>query len=73
MKKISVISPCFNEEQNVEELYRRVKHEFDKLDGYCYEHISIDNASTDSTVDILKNIALNDKNVKIIVNSRNFG
>ncbi|MCF7363426.1 glycosyltransferase [Vibrio diazotrophicus] len=73
MKKISVISPCFNEEQNVEELYRRVKYEFDKLDGYCYEHIFIDNASTDSTVDILKNIALNDNNVKIIVNSRNFG
>lgn len=73
MKKISVVSPCYNEEGNVEELYLRVKNEFDKLDGYCYEHIFIDNASTDTTVTILKKIASQDNNVKVIINSRNFG
>lgn len=73
MKKISVITPCFNEEQNVELLYTKVKEQFDKLDSYCYEHIFIDNSSDDRTVDILKEIASVDTNVKIIVNSRNFG
>ena len=73
LKKISVVTPCFNEEENVEILYQKVKTEFDKLDNYEYEHIFIDNASTDNTVKLLKEIASKDKNVKIIVNSRNFG
>ena len=72
-KKISVVTPCFNEEENVELLYKKVKAEFDKLEDYEYEHIFIDNASTDNTVNILREIAKNDNNVKIIVNSRNFG
>ena len=46
---------------------------FKKLDHYKYEHIFIDNASIDDTVKILKNIALTDSAVKIIVNTRNFG
>lgn len=73
MKLISVVTPCFNEEGNVQELYQRVKNTISTLPGYRYEHIFIDNASTDNTVDILKNIAKDDLNVKIIVNSRNFG
>ncbi len=74
MKKISIVTACFNEEENVEELYRQVKEFMGKLkEKYTYEHIFIDNASEDKTVDILKNIANDDKNVKIIVNSRNFG
>ena len=74
MKLISVVTPCYNEEDNVEELYTRVKIVLnDKLSNYKYEHIFIDNASTDTTVSKLKNIADNDSNVKIIVNSRNFG
>ena len=73
-KKISILTPCYNEEGNVEELYRRVKAQFDALsDKYTYEHIFIDNASKDKTVEILKGIAINDKNVKIIVNVTNFG
>jgi len=73
MKLISVVTACYNEEKNIAETYRRVKEVFGELDTYSYEHIFIDNASQDKTVEILKDIAKKDKNVKIIVNSRNFG
>jgi len=73
MKFISIITPCYNEEENVEVCYSRTKAVMEKLKNYKYEHIFIDNSSTDKTVDCLKQIAKNDKNVKIIINSRNFG
>jgi glycosyltransferase involved in cell wall biosynthesis len=73
VKLISIVTPCYNEEQNVAELYRQVKAVFDKLPQYYYEHIFIDNASKDQTVRILKELAAMDSNVKIIVNARNFG
>lgn len=73
MKLISVVSPCYNEQENVQILYEQVKKQFELLPQYQYEHIFIDNASNDNTVQILKAIAEKDKNVKIIVNSRNFG
>lgn len=73
MKTISISVPCYNEEENVEELYRRVREIFKQLPGYRYELLFIDNASTDQTVRKLKAIALDDRNVKIIVNMRNFG
>jgi len=72
-KLISIITPCFNEEENVKEVYYRVKKVFESIDGCTYEHIFIDNASTDRTVKILKEIASNDKYLKIIVNTRDFG
>ena len=74
MKTISISSPCFNEEENVEECYRVVKELFDgPLKGYKREHIFADNASSDRTVEILKSIAAEDPVVKIVVNARNFG
>jgi glycosyltransferase involved in cell wall biosynthesis len=73
MRTVSIITPCYNEETNVEEVYRRVRTEINKLSNYRYEHIFIDNSSKDSTVAILKRIAARDHNVKIIVNARNFG
>ena len=74
MKHISIMTACFNEEENIAEVYRQVKELFaTKLHGYSYEHVFIDNASTDRTVGILKEIAAKDRNVKIIVNTRNFG
>jgi glycosyltransferase involved in cell wall biosynthesis len=73
MPFISVMSPCYNEELNVEELYTQVRESMKALPGYTYEHIFIDNASTDGTVSILRSIAKRDKNVKVIVNTRNFG
>ena len=73
MKLISVVTPCYNEEENVENTYKEVKKVFERLGGYAYEHIFIDNASKDRTVSILKDLARQDKNVKVIVNTRNFG
>ncbi len=73
MKKISIVTPCYNEEKNIEELIQRVRSVFSKLPAYSYEHIFIDNSSTDTTLDILKKHAAEDKKIKIIVNARNFG
>jgi len=73
MKLISVVSPCYNEEGNIEILTERVRELFANLPQYRYEHIIIDNHSTDRTVDILRGIAKDDPNVKVIVNARNFG
>lgn len=73
MKFVSIVTPCYNEEDNVGELYQSVKETMAALKDYSYEHIFIDNASTDRTVPILKEIAAHDTNVKIIVNTRNFG
>jgi polyisoprenyl-phosphate glycosyltransferase len=73
MPFVSVVTPCFNEEDNVAELYRQVKEVFAGLPAYRYEHIFIDNASTDGTVAILRALAAADPQVKVIVNARNFG
>ena len=71
--KISILSPTFNEEDNVVELYERLKKALYKKNKYDYEIIFIDNASTDKTVKILKGLNKKDKRIKIIVNTRNFG
>ena len=74
MKKlISVMMPCYNEAENVEQAYGEVRRIFENLPQYDYEHIFIDNASTDQTVDILKRLAAEDQRLKIIVYTRNFG
>jgi len=72
MKKISIVTPCYNEEENIEELYEQIK----KVMGsqkYEYEHIFIDNASTDRSVEILRELASKDRRLKVILNTRNFG
>lgn len=73
MKTVSIVTACFNEEDNVEELYEQVRQVMAGLARYKYEHLFIDNSSRDNTVAILKRIAAKDSNVKIIVNARNFG
>ena len=73
MPLLTIITPCFNEEGNVLELYRQVKAAMETLPGYDYDHLFIDNASTDGTVAILRELAAADKRVKVIVNTRNFG
>ncbi len=74
MKKISVITPCFNEEAGVVDCVNEVQKIFEKsLPNYELEHIFCDNCSTDRTVKILKQIAKLDNRIKIIINSRNFG
>ncbi len=72
-KLVSLVSPCFNEEANIEELYRRVCAVMAQQPQYDFEYLFIDNASTDRTLDKLKAIAEQDSRVKIIVNTRNFG
>lgn len=73
-KKISIISPCFNEAGNVERCHQVVRDLFaGPLAGYACEHIFADNASTDGTPDILRQIAASDPSVKVILNARNFG
>ena len=73
MKHISVMTPCYNEEGNIMNIYQAVKAQFDKLPQYTYEHIFIDNCSTDRSREILRALAQQDKNVKVILNARNFG
>lgn len=74
MKTITVVSPCYNEEENVAACYETVKAIFAKsLPQYRLEHVFTDNASTDRTVEILRDLASTDPNLKIIVNARNFG
>lgn len=75
MKKkiISVIAPCYNEEENIEHLYKRVSAVFKKLPSYNFEIVYIDNASTDSSEKILNRLAKKDKRVKVILMSRNWG
>lgn len=70
---ITVVTPCFNEEDNVEPLYERIKGAFATLPQVRYLHIFIDNASTDRTVERIKAIAAQDNNIRLIVNVRNFG
>lgn len=71
-KEISIVTPCFNESDNIQELCARIQSVMSGL-NYQYEHIIIDNASTDNTVGKLRKIAKADKRVKVIVNTRNFG
>lgn len=75
MKTISIFTTCYNEEENVLELYVKVKDQIEKLreKGYNCEHVFIDNASTDKTVSILREIAAKDPSVKVIVNAKNAG
>lgn len=73
MKKISIVVPCYNEEENVEETSVIIKGIMKKMSGYAYEIIFPDNDSTDSTQNILRKMAAEDKNVKVILNNRNFG
>jgi glycosyltransferase involved in cell wall biosynthesis len=73
MKTLSILTPCYNEEANVEDVYNRVRQQVAKLRDYRYEHIFIDNHSGDNTLAILKEIASRDHNVKVIANARNFG
>ena len=73
MKKlISIVTPTFNEEQNIEKLLEEISIQMQNL-NYDYEHIIIDNASTDNTQEIIKKLCANDKRIKAIFNTKNFG
>jgi glycosyltransferase involved in cell wall biosynthesis len=74
MKKlISIVTPCYNESENVDELVRRIRAVMDGFPQYDYEHLLIDNASKDDTVEKIKRIAAEDQHIRLIANCRNFG
>jgi len=74
MKRISVVTICYNEEGSIREFYDQIVAVFTGLHGrYEYEIIIADNASTDGTPGILREIAARDRNLKVIFNARNFG
>lgn len=73
MKKVSIVLPCYNEEENIDALYLRLQKVTATLVNYDFEFIFIDNCSQDSTPNLLKNLASKDHRVKAIINVRNFG
>lgn len=74
LKTITVVIPTFNEEENIEKVYARVKKVFQtSLTAYQMEILFIDNCSTDQTRNLIGKLAYSDKNVKAIFNARNFG
>ena len=72
MKKISILTPTYNESENIKELCQSIQKVMSNLD-YDYEHIVIDNASSDGTIDILKELCRNNKKLKVILNNKNYG
>lgn len=73
MKKISLVSGCYNEEENLEELFRRVWAVVAKFPQYEWEYVIIDNCSTDGTTAVLRKAAAVEPRLKVIFNTRNFG
>lgn len=73
MKKISIVSYTYNEEGNIQKFYDEVKAILHSLPQYDFEIIVADNCSTDQTEKILRKIASDDPNFKVILNARNFG
>ena len=72
-KTITIVTPTYNEVNNIDELYSRISKVTIKNSNYNFEHLFIDNASTDGSIDKIKQIAKKNKKVKLIVNARNFG
>jgi glycosyltransferase involved in cell wall biosynthesis len=70
---VSVVSGCYNEVENLEELVRRLFAVADGLPDYVWELIIIDNCSTDGSVELLRRLAAADQRLKVILNARNFG
>ena len=74
MKKISIVVPCFNEEENVVPMADAIREEFKKnLSSYEYEIIFIDNDSKDNTRELIRELCNSDKGIKGIFNAKNFG
>jgi polyisoprenyl-phosphate glycosyltransferase len=70
---ISIITPCYNEEDNIEMLNNQIVQVMLDYPNYQFEHVYIDNSSTDKTMILLREMAKNDKRIKVIENTRNFG
>ena len=73
MKTITIVTPCYNEEDNIEEVWGQARQVMEGIEGVAYEHLFIDNCSTDATPSLLRQMAAADSRVKVILNARNFG
>lgn len=74
MKKISILVPTYNEEDNVNNVVEKLEKIFtENLENYDYEIVFIDNCSNDNTRNILKEVCKNNKKIKYIFNAKNFG
>jgi len=73
MKRIAIVTPVFNEKENIEDLLLAVKDVFSEIADYEYTHLFIDNASTDGSEELLVKLCEKYENVQSIINTRNFG
>ena len=73
MEKISVVIPCYNEEKAIPIFYKEMNKVMDKMKKLDFELIFVDDGSSDSTLEVCKNLAKEDKRVKFLSFSRNFG
>jgi len=71
--KLTILSPCRNEQENIRALHGRVRGVIAGLENVAYEHLFIDNASSDGTVNELRTLAREDSHLRVILNQRNFG
>ena len=72
-KTISIVVPCYNEEESLELFYKAMKDEEKKMNYVNFEYIFVDDGSKDKTIDVMKKLAKKDKTVHYISFSRNFG
>ena len=72
-KKISILSACYNEEENIRPLYEAIKRAMSEFPEYDYEQIFADNCSTDRSAEVMEEIAAEDHNIKVVLNLRNYG
>ncbi len=74
MKKIGIVIPCYNEEENIVQITKAVEDEITKsLPNYDYEILIIDNCSTDGTRALIREICSKNRKVRAILNAKNFG
>ena len=73
MKKLSIMVPCYNEEENVVPMSEALVAQLEAMPEYDYEIVFIDNCSQDSTRELLRKICAGNKKIKAIFNTRNFG
>ncbi len=73
MKKVSILIPCYNEEDNVAPISEAITKQMEQLPQYDYEIIFIDNDSSDNTRTILRELCKTDPKIKAIFNAKNYG
>ncbi|MBE6546423.1 MAG: glycosyltransferase family 2 protein [Ruminococcaceae bacterium] len=73
MKKVSIMVPCYNEEENVVPMSRALVEQMEQLPQYDYEILFIDNCSQDNTRTLLRGICAENPKIRAIFNSKNFG